>query len=315
MAPVPTPLRILTGQTASGKSSVAARIAASVGAEVISVDSMKVYKGLEIGTAKPPLGVRSHVTFHMVDVVDCREVFTLAQYVRSALACADDASARGRHVLFAGGTPLYLRGLVYGVFEGPQADWDLRESLRRRAEAEGPQALHEELRRLDPPAAARLHPHDLLRIIRALEVAHRTGRPLSEHQTQFPAAEPRFTFRMVALQRSDEDLRARIARRTEAMFAAGLVAEVERLLRDDAFNRSTLKAIGYQEVIAYLQGACSLADAVDRVKRNTWRMARKQRTWLKSFPGIHWLPVTPEESPDVTAGRAQEILFGPEAMN
>ena len=302
-------LRILTGPTASGKAAVAVHLAGMIGAELISVDSIKVYRGLDIGTAKPSLAVRESVPFHMVDVVDSRDAFTLARYLTMARAALADITARGRPALFVGGTPLYLRGLLYGIFEGPGADWPLRAELAEKARREGSESLHAELRRLDPTTADRLHPNDVTRIIRALEVIRATGRPLSEHQRQFPAAKPAVEYRMVALRRDDADLRERVDRRVERMFAEGIVEETRRAV-EQGLNRSAQKAIGYREVIAHLNGEMDLAETVAAVKRNTWRLARKQRAWTRSFPGVVWLDVPREETPQTTAARAHEYLFG-----
>ena len=308
------PLLILTGQTASGKASVAVCLAQALDAELILVDSMKVYRGLDIGTAKPSRAVREAVPFHMVDVVDQRDAYTVARYVREARAVAGDVVARGRKAIFVGGTPLYLRGLVYGIFDGPPADWVLRKALLRRAESEGPAALYEELAQVDPVTAERLHPHDLRRVVRALEVAQATGTPLSAHQKQYPAPSPAVPYRMAALCRAEGDLRARIERRTEAMFARGLVDEVRAAL-GRGLTRSVRQAIGYREVLAYLRGELSEGEMRASVKRNTWRLARKQRTWLKSFPDVDWLEVPPHEPPELTAERVRAVFSGAGMLN
>lgn len=309
------PLAILTGQTASGKSAVAISLARATGAEIISVDSVKVYTGLDIGAAKPSASVRREIPFHLVDVVQPQETFTLAQFLKGAEEAAADAASRRRKVLYAGGTPLYLRGLLYGIFEGPAASAEFRDALKEKAACFGSQSLHEELARVDPRTASRLHPNDLRRIIRALEVTHQTGRPVSELQRQFPAPRPAVEYRMVALRRSDDDLRPRIDARVDRMFAAGLVEEVRAVLRRGNFSPSAEKAIGYREVLAYLRGETDLPEAVAQVKRSTWRMARKQRTWLKSFPDVCWLDVRPDEPVEETCARVRELLFGPELMN
>ena len=309
------PLRILTGQTASGKSAVAVRLAQAERVELISVDSMKVYRGLDIGTAKPSLNVRETVPFHLVDVVDPQDTFTLGRYLETVNSVMADIAARGRSALFVGGTPLYLRGLIYGVFDGPAADWKLREALVEKARRYGSQALHDQLKDVDAVTAARLHPNDLRRFVRALEVAILTGRPIAEHQVQYPAPIPSVCFRMVALRRSEADLRDRVNRRVDRMFEAGLIDEVRRVLACDHLSRAAAKAIGYREVTAHLQGERTLRETVDLVKRNTWRLARKQRTWLKSFPNVHWLDLTPDESPEETTERTRKVLFGPETMN
>lgn len=309
------PLHILTGQTASGKTAVAVCLARLVGAEIVSVDSMKIYRGLDIGTAKPSRAVRDVVTFHMVDVVEPHDAFTLARYLEAVRAVAQDVAARKHPLLFVGGTPLYLRGLLYGIFDGPGADWSMRAQLMGRAKESGPEVLHKELMAVDPVTAERLHPNDLARIVRALEVARTSGRPISALQRQYPADAPAVAYRMVAMRRSEADLRRRIEKRTGRMFAAGLVEEVREVLRQGGFSRSAQKAIGYREVLAYLNGELSPAETVEQVRRNTWRLARKQRTWLKSFPGIRWLDVPPDEPPEETAARVRHLLFGSDLLD
>ena len=309
------PLRILTGQTASGKSGVAVCIAKATGAEIISMDSMKIYRGLDIATAKPSHAVREAVPIHVVDVVEPQDVFSLAAYLKAARAAAADIAARGRPVLFVGGTPLYLRGLLYGIFEGPGADWAWRAEMQKKAGSDGLAGLHEELRKADPVAAARLHPNDHRRIIRALEVARATGRPISEHQRQYPAAAPAVSYRMAALRRSEADLKERISRRIDRMFEGGLVDEVRRTLERGGFSRTAQKAIGCREVLAHLRGELSLPETVALVKRNTWHLARKQRAWLRSFPGVLWLDVAPDEAVENTAERARRLLFGSYSPN
>jgi len=309
------PLRILTGQTASGKSAVAVCLAKTTGAEIILVDAIKVYRGLDIGTAKPSLPMREMVRFHVMDVVGPQETFSLARYLEAARAAADEVTARGRAALFVGGTPLYLRGLVYGIFDGPGADRSVRAELEELARERGPAALHEKLREVDPVTAERLHPNDLTRVIRALEVIRKSGRPISSYQRQYPADKPAIPYRMVALRRSESDLRDRINRRADRMFTDGLVDEVRGVLDQGGFCRSARKAIGYREVLAHLKGELSLAETIEQVKRRTWRLARKQRTWLKSFPDIKWLDVRPDETAEEISAHAREWLFDPTAMN
>lgn len=305
------PLKILTGQTASGKGAVAVELARRTGAELISLDSVKVHRGLDIGAAKPPRAVRDEARFHLMDVVGPGESFSLARYLEEAFAAVEEIASRGKQALFVGGTPLYLRGLLYGIFEGPEADWPLREQLSRRAQESGPEGLYEELRRLDPVTAERLHPNDVMRIIRALEVVHKTGRPISEQQRQYPAPKPAVEYIMVALRRGDEDLKRRIHLRTRRIFEAGIVDETRGLLEQGGLSRSAQKAIGYRETLAHLRGELSLEQAMERVERNTWRLARKQRAWLKSFPNVCWLDVAPDEPASQTAQRAGDRLFGP----
>jgi tRNA dimethylallyltransferase len=277
---------------------------------------MKVYRGLDIGTGKPTRAIRESVPFHLIDVADPDESFSLAQYLERARAALEEIRARGRPALFVGGTPLYLRGLLYGIFEGPAADWALRGELMRKAQEHGPEILHDELRKLDPAAADRLHPRDLVRVIRALEVAVVSGRPISSHQRQYPAPEgAAVPHRMVALRRSEEDLKERIRRRVARMFDAGLLDEARRVLEGPGFSRSAQKAIGYREAIEHLQGVRSLDETKELIERNTWRMARKQRAWLKSFPAVQWLEVAAEEPVEATAEKVRRLLFETDNRN
>ena len=279
------------------------------------MDSIKVYRGLDIGTAKPSATARSTVPVHMVDVVDPCESFSLARYLEGSKAAVASVEARGKHALFVGGTPLYLRGLLYGIFDGPPADWNMRKELQNRAAVHGSAALHRELAKLDPLTAERLHPNDLTRIIRALEVLRKTGKPISKLQRQYPAPRPAVKNCLVALRRSEEDLRDRINRRTDRMFRKEIVDEVRRALDSGGLCRSARKAIGYREVLQYLEGEYSLDETIEQVKRNTWRLARKQRTWLNAFPGIAWLDVPRDEPCEETSSRVQRLMFSPEQMN
>ena len=284
---------------------------------------MKVYRGLDIGTGKPAHAIQETVPFHLLDVVDPNESFSLARYLERARAALEEIRARGRPALFVGGTPLYLRGLLYGIFEGPAADWALRGELMQRAQERGPEVLHEELRKLDPATADRLHPRDLVRVIRALEVARVSGRPISSHQRQYPAGRKAgdpapaaaVAHRMVALRRGDADLKERIRRRVARMFAAGLLDEVRAVLEGPGFSRSAQKAIGYREAIEHLKGARPLGETMELIERNTWRMARKQRAWLKSFPAVQWLDVAADEPAEATADKVRRLLFAPENRN
>jgi tRNA dimethylallyltransferase len=179
----------------------------------------------------------------------------------------------------------------------------------QKAQEHGPEVLHDELRKLDPVTADRLHPRDLVRVIRALEVARVSGQPISSHQRQYPAPKPAVAHRMVALRRSEADLKERIRRRVARMFQAGLLGEVRAVLEGPGFSRSAEKAIGYREVIEHLQGARPLGETMELIERNTWRMARKQRAWLKSFPAVQWLDVAADEPAEATAEKVRQLLF------
>src|SRR5260221_572017 len=253
----------LTGPTASGKSAVGLELARRIGAEIISLDSMAVYRGMNLGTAKPSAAERTLIAHHLIDIVNPWEDFSVAQYLDRAHEAVREIQSRGRQPLFVGGTPLYLKALLRGLFSGPAADWNLRSELAEIARQEGSAGLHRRLAAVDPAAAAKLHPNDTRRLIRALEVFQRTGRPISEQQQQFnkpSTGEPPTVF---VLDWQREQLLRRIDDRVEAMFAAGLVDEVRGLLATGRpLSRTAAQAVGYREVFAHLDGKYDLASTI-----------------------------------------------------
>ncbi|MBU4399549.1 MAG: tRNA (adenosine(37)-N6)-dimethylallyltransferase MiaA, partial [Planctomycetes bacterium] len=220
----------LSGPTASGKSAVGVELARRIGAEIVSLDSMALYRGMDIGTAKPTDRQRRSVPHHLIDVIEPWEEYSLAMYVEASERIAAEIAGRGRRTLFVGGTPLYLKGLLRGIFRGPPADWQLRRRLADQSQEHGGDWLHRRLLEVDPASAARLHPNDSRRLIRALEVFEKTGRPISELQRQFEVGRPASECRVFVLDWPRAELHARIERRVEEMFVAGLVDEVRRLL-------------------------------------------------------------------------------------
>lgn len=278
------PCWFLTGPTAAGKTRVGIELALRIGAEIVSMDSMALYRGMDIGTAKPTAEERQEISHHLIDVVSPYEEYSLAQYIAAAERCVEEIRARGREVLFVGGTPLYLKGLLRGIFQGPPADPTLREQLRRQAEHERPDWLHRRLAQVDPVAARRLHPNDTRRLIRALEVFEKSGRPISEFQRQFDVGRPAEQCRVFVLDWPRRELHRRIDCRVDAMFAAGLVVEVRGLLAlDHPLSRTAAQAVGYREVIEHLEGVRDLAATVDLVKAHTRRFAKRQGTWFRSL--------------------------------
>lgn len=303
---MPEVVDFLVGPTASGKTRAGVLVAETLGAEVVSLDSMAVYRGMDIGTAKPSAEERARVPFHLIDVCDQTEEFSAADYLRLAAVAVAEIHTRGRPVLFVGGTPLYLKLLLEGVFRGPRADWEFRRALRARAQQEGTEALHQELTRVDPEAARRLHPNDLRRIERALEVYHRTGRPLSQlrRENQVVVAGPK---RLVGLCRARTDLYRRIDERVERMWVAGFAEEVRRLA-ERGFSRSASQALGYREVLRHLAGELTLAEARELTQRHTRQFAKRQLTWFRSLPNISWVDVAPEDPPEALAERVIKAL-------
>jgi tRNA dimethylallyltransferase len=298
---------LLVGQTASGKGAAGFLLARRLGAEIISLDSMKVYRGMDIGTAKPPADRRKGVLHHMLDVADPAEHFSTALYVGGAERAAREITERGRLPLFVGGTALYLKAVKEGLFEGPPADPAFRAAIRAAAVERGTDALHARLAEVDPAAAERIHPNDLRRIERALEVYEKTGSPISELQHQFGGTNPTYDATVLGLRRDKEDLLRRIDRRVDKMMAAGFLEEVRRLLMQP-LGQEASQALGYRELIAHLRGECSLDEAVEATKLHTRQFAKAQMTWFKRMERIRWLDIAPEETAESAAERLVELL-------
>ncbi len=303
-------LFVLLGGTAVGKSDVAVPLALRLNAEIVCVDSMQVYRGMDIGTAKPPPNLRRRVPHHLLDLVDPCDSYDVSRFGAAAESVLDDLDARGRRALLVAGTPLYLMRLLHGMFAGPSADPALRQRLRRRAADEGTAALHAELARVDPRAAERIHPNDLRRIERGLEVWLRTGIPISHLQRQWEG-QPRHPFRAVGLRRAREDQSRRINARVRRMISDGLIDEVRRLRAGPGgLSEPAQQAVGYAEIIAHLEGRLSLDDAIERIKINTRRLAKHQRTWFRRIPGIEWMDAAPDDDSADLAARCAERLAG-----
>ena len=277
-------------------------LAEALNAEIVSVDSMKVYRGMDIGTAKPLPETQARVPHHMINIVDAWETYNVAQYAADADHAIRLVRGRGRRALCVGGTPLYVRALLYGIFAAPAPDPILRDRLRARISEEGAPALHAELRRVDRVTAERLHPHDAKRVTRALEVYYSTGTPISEHQRQFDR-EHRRPAAVVALRRRPGDLRRRLEVRTEVMFARGWIDEVRRLLAGGGLSPTAEQAAGYREIIRFLGGEITREDMIARVKASIWRIARKQTIALRGMPGLAWCDVEPDETPEIVGKR------------
>jgi tRNA dimethylallyltransferase len=283
---------VLTGPTGSGKTDLALVLAERLDAEIVAVDSMTLYRGMDVGTAKPTPEERQRVPHHLIDVLDPWESASVAWWLRQAETVCRAIEGRGKRALFVGGTPLYLKALLCGLFDGPPADAALRARLTQEAERSGPAVLHQRLAAVDPAAAARLHPNDVRRVIRALEVWELTGRPLTSWQRQWPAAASTPTTdsgRVVWLDLPRERLYERIDARVEGMAAAGLVEEVRRLPRP--LSREAAQALGYKETFDYLDGRATLQETLARIKTRSRNFAKRQLTWFRHLPGCR--PVTP----------------------
>ena len=292
----------LTGPTASGKTTVGLHLAGLLGAEIISLDSMAIYREMDIGTAKPTPQDRARVTHHLLDIVWPNEDFSLAAYLEAAHRCVSEIRARGRAVLFVGGTPLYLKSLLRGLYEGPPADWEFRRQVRAEVEEVGVAELHRRLQQVDPLSANRLPPTDVRRIIRALEVHRVTGRPISHMQLHFEEGVPAEQRKVFVLSWDRDELTRRIESRVDRMFDVGLLDEIRGLRqRYLQLGRTASQAVGYREGRECLDGTCSEAEARQRVKARTRRFAKRQRTWFRGLSECRFVRHLPEDAPEAVA--------------
>lgn len=298
---------LVLGVTASGKARLGFELAKSLDGEIISIDSMKVYRRMDIGTAKPSKEAQQQVRHHLIDVVEPSESFNVGLFLEKALAAIDDIRRRGKTVVAVGGTALYIKALLYGLFEGPGGDEMIRAELRAQAHREGLAKLHEALQRIDPLAASRIDRNDAKRIIRALEVYQLTDRPISSFQKQFDADKPMHDWTILGLRREKEQESRRMNARVKKMIEEGLVEEVRSLLAEEKpLSRQARCAIGYAEIIEHLEGQTSLEDAIEKIKKNTRRLAKGQRTWFKTFKGVRWIDVEAEEAAESVIERAKK---------
>ena len=305
----PTPFLdcwFLTGPTASGKTATGIALAQLIDAEIVVMDSMTVYREMNVGTAKPTAQQVEEVRHHLLDLVSPTEEFSISEYLQAAARAVDDIRSRGKQVLFVGGTPLYLRALLRGIDQGPPPDPAFRAEVMEEVEQYGSQALHDRLALVDPLAASRIHPHDTKRLIRALEVFHATGLPISHRQRHFdqpPLELPRHAF---ALQWPRGILHERINARVQEMFERGFVDEVRRLIdKYGRLSKTASQAVGYREVLAHLIENVPLEETIRAVQTRTRRFARRQETWFRSFEELR-----PVSAVEASAQQLAERLAG-----
>ena len=307
---------LILGTTASGKGRLAFELAKSSDAEIISIDSMKVYRRMDIGTAKPPIQDREQIRYHLVDIIEPTDSYSVGAFYEDVLHSIKDITSRGKKIIAVGGTALYIKALLHGLFEGPGSDEQVRAQLQERLKAEGPAELHRQLAAIDPVAAGRINPNDSKRIIRALEVFTITGKPISSyqkqwqtHDTQSIKKQPNHNWTIIGLHRQRTDTSNRINQRVKKMIVAGLIDEVKSLLEEEKpLSKQAQCAIGYAEIIQYLKDRIDLKSATELMKKNTRRLAKGQRTWFKTFRNIHWLDVGPEESGEEILYRTKQLL-------
>jgi tRNA dimethylallyltransferase len=290
-----TPLLVILGPTASGKSRLGLEVAERLGGEIVSADAFAVYRGLDIGTDKPSLEDRQRVRHHLIDVAHPRERFSAGEFAKVASDAIEDIIGRGLTALVVGGTHFYVRALVKGIFPAPPRDRSTGARLAEEWEHDR-DAVFQRLQSVDPEAAERIGPHDRQRLLRALEVYEVTGEPLTRHWRRHRHP-PKYRILMVAPQRSRPELYARIDARADRLFASGLVEEVRRILTSGVpVDAHALKAIGYRQVVEMLEGRCDLETAIENTKRSSRHFAKRQITWLRGLleEGLHWVPPAEE---------------------
>lgn len=298
----------IAGPTASGKTALAVELAKELNGEVVSCDSMQVYRRMNIGTAKPNREEMQGITHHMIDVADPDEDFSVSRYCAMAAPIVDDILARGKTAIIAGGTGLYMDSLIKGNDFAPFPSTGMREKLEAQADEMGMDYMRGELARIDPESAARIH--DRKRLIRALEVYYETGSTITEHNRRTQAAPPRYTPTWLGLDFSNrEELYKRIDLRVEIMLEQGLIKEIEDLLSEGISPKATaMQAIGYKEFVDALAGKCTVAEAAAQVKQASRRYAKRQLTWFRRNSAMRWLRRDAQSGAEEIIARARQLL-------
>ena len=300
----------IAGPTASGKTALAVALAKAVNGEVVSCDSMQIYKRMDIGTAKPTAEEMEGIPHHMLSVAEPEEDFSVSRYCNMASPIVEDILARGKTAIIAGGTGLYMDSLIRGNTFAPYPSTGRRQELEKIAAEQGIEAVLSQLQKVDPESAARLHPSDQKRIIRAMEVFLETGMTITEHNRRTQQIPPKYSPVWFALEDENrQDLYDRIDSRVLKMLEDGLIGEIESLLASGVPEKATsMQAIGYKEFVDALQGRCSMEDATALVQQASRHYAKRQLTWFRRNPAIHWLRRSPGETTGEILARAQQIL-------
>lgn len=287
------PILIIAGPTAAGKTDASILLARELGAEVVSADSMQIYRGMNIGTAKPTLEQRKLVYHHMIDIAEPDQLYSVGDYLRDARTAIDGIISTGGVPIVVGGTGLYIRALMRGLFHGPPADVELRERLLER-EAQGPPGtLYADLSKVDAEAAIKIHPNDLRRTLRALEVYYLRDKKLSDFQREHAFGDKTYAFRLLFLVRSRPELYSRIERRVDQMIEEGIEAEVRSLMdRGYSTDLASMQGLGYKHFIDHFLGKTSRDEAITLLKRDTRHFAKRQFTWFRREPDAVWVDIT-----------------------
>lgn len=303
-------LVVICGPTASGKTALSVELAKTLNGEIVSADSMQIYRRMDIGTAKPTEEEKQGIPHHMLDVVDPGESYSVSRYAEEAGACVDDIFSRGKLPIVCGGTGLYIDGLIRGTaFQPCGTDSGLREALEAEWETRGAQAMMEELTAVDPETAMRLHLNDKRRILRALEIFRSTGETATVHNARTKAVPPRYDAVMIGLNTEPRDiLYGRIDRRVDIMLQRGLQEEVRTLLEEGLLKGTAAQAIGYKELLAYFRGELTLEQAAGLIRQKSRNYAKRQLTWFKRDERVHWIVYNTAEAAETVRQEATEYL-------
>ena len=301
---------VVCGPTASGKTALSIALAKAFGGEVVSADSMQIYRGMDIGTAKPTLEEREGIPHHMLDVAEPGEIYSVSRYVQEATACVEDILSRGKLPIVCGGTGLYIDGLIRGTdFQPAGTDNGIREELEKEWEEQGAEAMMARLAAVDPPSAERLHLSDKRRILRALEVYLATGETITAHNARTKAIPPRFEAVMIGLNTQPRDiLYGRIDRRVDVMLEQGLLREVQTLLEKGLLEGTAAQAIGYKELLAHFRGEMTLDAAADLIRQKSRNYAKRQLTWFRRDERVKWIVYNAPQAAQAVLQEATEYL-------
>ena len=301
---------VVCGPTASGKTALSIALAKAFGGEVVSADSMQIYRGMDIGTAKPTLEEREGIPHHMLDVAEPGESYSVSRYVQEATACVEDILSRGKLPIVCGGTGLYIDGLIRGTdFQPAGTDNGIREELEKEWEEQGAEAMMARLAAVDPPSAERLHLSDKRRILRALEVYLATGETITAHNARTKAIPPRFEAVMIGLNTQPRDiLYGRIDRRVDVMLEQGLLQEVQTLLEKGLLEGTAAQAIGYKELLAHFRGEMTLEAAADLIRQKSRNYAKRQLTWFRRDERVKWIVYNAPQAAQAVLQEATEYL-------
>ena len=300
---------LILGVTAGGKGRLAFELAKKLDAEILSIDSMKVYRRMDIGTAKPSKDTQKQINYYLIDVLEPSESFSVDRFLNLSEQAIKKIESKGKSVVAVGGSAMYIKAMLYGIFEGPGTNDQIRQELKNRIAQTSLEELHKELAAIDPQAADRIHHNDEKRIIRAMEVYQLTGKPISSFQQQFDLPGPKGDWKIIGLRREKDEENKRMNARVKKMIEAGLIDEVKSLLAEEKpLSLQARSAIGYAEIIDYLQDKETLEKTIEQIKINTRRFAKAQRTWFKTFKNVDWLDINEADTVEEILKKAAAIL-------